>query len=93
MKLKLKKISIKPFIIIFSIINVIAGFLLGAVVTVVTILSPQEQDSGVGVWAILLFPILNGILGSLASLLLTGMYNLLATKLGGIELEFEPLEG
>jgi len=89
MKLKLKKISTKSFIVIFSSINVIAGFLLGAIVTVVSLVAPEEQGSALGAWAILLFPILNGILGVVTGAIFTGLYNFLAQRFGGIELEFE----
>ena len=92
MKLKLKKISTKSFVIIFVTMNVIAGFILGAIVTVVSLATPTEQGSDVGVWAILLFPIINGLLGLAAGAFLTGMYNLLAKYLGGIEFEYEALE-
>jgi hypothetical protein len=92
MKLRLKKISTKSFILIFSTLNVITGVILGAVVTVGSILAPNDQNSGVGVWAVLIFPILNGVLGLLGGVFLTQMYNLLARFMGGIELEFESIE-
>ena len=93
MKLKLKKVSVKSFVLIFSTVNVIAGFILGALVTVVSIVTPPEQGSGeIGVWAILIFPILNGLLGLATGAFLTGIYNFLAQRLGGIEVEFEPFE-
>ncbi len=93
MKIKLRKISTKSFILIFSSINVIAGFILGAVVTIGSLIVPSEPGSGPGAWSILVFPILNGILGLAGALFLSGMYNVLAKYLGGIELEFETLEG
>jgi hypothetical protein len=90
MQLKLKKISMKSFILIFATINVIAGFFLGAVVTIVSLTSPADQNAGpLGPWAILIFPILNGLLGIITGAFLTGMYNFLAQFLGGIEVEFE----
>jgi hypothetical protein len=90
MHLKLMKISTKSFILIFSIINVVAGFILGAVVTVMSLIAPDEQGAGaVGPWAILIFPILNGILGVVTGAFLTGMYNFLAKRFGGVQLEFE----
>jgi hypothetical protein len=93
MQLKLKKISIKSFILIFSIINVIAGFILGAIVTVVSLIAPDEQGMGAfGAWAILLFPIVNGILGVATGAFLAGLYNFLAQRFGGIELEFETIQ-
>ena len=93
MKLKLKKISVKPFIFMFSVMNVIAGFFIGAIITVVALVAPADQGPGeIGPWAILVFPIINGLLGLATGAFLTGMYNLLARFKGGIELEFETLE-
>jgi len=90
MKLKLQKISVKSFILIFSTINVIAGFILGSVVTVVSLIAPEEQGAGVfGVWAILIFPIINGLLGLATGAFFTGLYNFFAKRFGGIDLEFE----
>ena len=93
MQVKLKKISTKSFILIFSVINVIAGFSLGTIVTIVSLVTPEDQGAGpFGVWAILIFPILNGILGVATGAFFTGLYNLLANIWGGIELEFENIQ-
>jgi hypothetical protein len=92
MQLKLKKISTKSFILIFSTMNVIAGFALGAVVTIVSLVAPDEQGAALGVWAIILFPIINGLLGIATGAFLTALYNFLAQRFGGLELEFESSE-
>ena len=93
MKLKLIKIPTKAFIITFAAINLIAGFILGAIVTLMAIIAPNEQTPGdVGPWAILLFPIINGFLALATGAFLTGLYNFLAPRIGGIELELENQE-
>lgn len=92
MQLKLKKISTKSFVVIFSVINVIAGVILGALVTIASLISPNEEGAALGAWAILIFPVLNGILGAVTGAFFTGLYNVLASRLGGIELEFESLQ-
>ncbi len=92
MHLKLKKISMKSFILIFSTINVLAGFVLGAVVSVVSLITPNEQGSAMGAWAILIFPVLNGLLGVVTGAFLTGMYNFIAPRFGGVQLEFETVQ-
>ena len=94
MKVKLKKISTQSFIVIFSVINVISGFILGALVTAVSLLSSDQQNppGAIEVWAILIFPLLNGILGLVAGAFMTGMYNFFAKMMGGIELEFENIQ-
>ncbi len=90
MILKLKKISMASFVKIFATLNVLAGFILGTIVTLISLVVPDEQGpGGVGAWAILLFPVFNGLLGLLTGMFLTGMYNFLVKFFGGIELEFE----
>jgi membrane-anchored glycerophosphoryl diester phosphodiesterase (GDPDase) len=94
MKLKLKKISTKSFVLTFTVINVIAGVILGAIVSLVYLIAPPpDQNNGeMGVWAVLIFPILNGLLALSTGAFLSWIYNLLAQKFGGIELEFDKVE-
>ncbi len=89
MKLKLMKISVKSFVLIFSLINTIIGFVLGIFVTLTSLFAADEQ-AGLGAWAILIFPVINGLLSTVASALLAGLFNLFAKLFGGLELEFEP---
>ena len=90
MQLKLNKISVKPFVLIVSIIHVIAGFLLGAVMTLTSLVAPNEQGiAGVGPWSVLVFPILNGILGCMTAAFLASIYNFFAQRFGGIVFDFE----
>lgn len=93
MKVTLKKVPTKAFTLMFASINVIAGFFLGILVTTASLLSPPEQEGNIGAWAIILFPIINGLLGLATGSFLTWIYNLLARRLGGIEMELESLEG
>lgn len=93
MKLKLNKISVNTFVLIVTSINVIGGFLLGLVVTVISLIVPNEEDlGGLGPWSILVFPILNGLLALMTTSFLAWLYNILAGRLGGIVLEFEDIE-
>ena len=90
MKVKLNKVAVKPLVFIITGINVIMGFFLGLVVTIVSLVVPNEQDvAGLGPWSILVFPVLNGLLAFMTSMMLAGAYNALAPRLGGIVLEFE----
>ena len=63
MQLKLKKISTKSFVVIFLVIKGIACVILGALVTIASLISPNEEGAALASWAILIFPVLNGILG------------------------------
>jgi|GEM_PF-2066515 len=90
MKLKLKTIAIMPFAQIITVIQIITGFILGLVVTVVSIVAPNEQAAGgVGAWSILVFPVLNGLIGFSTALFVAWAYNKLAPKVGGAVFEFE----
>jgi hypothetical protein len=77
------------------------GLVFGAVASVVglasVLLGSSTQDgvgglSGVlfGVGAILMLPILYGLLGLAGGALTAALYNLFAGLMGGVELEFEP---
>jgi len=89
MNFKLLKISTKSFVIIFSIINVIAGVILGGIVTVVSLLNPDGQGGAIGTWAVILFPVFNGLLGLVSGALLTALFNFIAPRFGGLQMEFE----
>lgn len=92
MKVKVTRVSPKSFVLVFSAINAVAGFLLGAFVTVISLIAPDEQSQGMGVWSILVFPILNALVGAATGFFLTAMYNLLAPLLGSIEVEAEEIK-
>lgn len=93
MKLKLNKVSVHSFVLIVTSINVIGGFLLGLVVTVVSLIVPNEEDiAGLGPWSILVFPIINGLLALMTTSFLAWLYNILAGRIGGLVLEFEDAE-
>lgn len=90
MILKINKISIKSLVWILSVIYVSAGFVLGLIVTIASLVSPPDQEmGGVGAWAVLLFPIINGLLGCLTAMFLASMYNFLAGLMGGVVIEAE----
>lgn len=89
MNLKLKKISIMPFTLIVTVIHVVAGFLLGFMVTVVSLLAPNEGMPGFGGLSIIIFPVLNALLGCMTSLFVGTLYNFFAGMFGGLVFEFE----
>lgn len=88
MKLKLMKISTKPFMLIFAVMNVIAGLVVGALISIVSLMSPSDQNAAIGVWAVVVVPIMNGVFGLASGFFLTGLFNFLSKFLGGIEMEF-----
>lgn len=92
MIVKIRKISAKSFVFIFTAINVVSGLVLGAVFTISSLLAPAGSASGSevgGAWAILLFPLFNGLLGLSVGSVLIVLYNLFADWFGGVEMELE----
>jgi hypothetical protein len=72
----------------------VLGFLLGALCTAVAVAGvhvahhgPMLIASRVGVFAIMLCPIIYGIMGGIAAAIAALIYNLAATWVGGIEVE------
>lgn len=90
MQIKVNKISLKPVVMMSGIFSVCSGFILGVLVTVFSsAIPPEEGMPNIGPWAILLFPIFNGIVGVLSGMFLVWGYNLMARLSGGIVLECE----
>jgi hypothetical protein len=89
MLLKLNKIAVKPFVLIVGTIQVVAGFILGLIVTLVALVAPSDQVPGVGPWSIIVFPILNGLIGVITAVFLAGIYNVFSKHVGGVVFEFE----
>lgn len=88
MKYTLQKINIKSFVLVAFAVSAVLGVFLGAAVTLLALFNPGTQESG-DAWAILSFPVLNGLLGSLISVIFAYTYNLVAKYLGGIQVECE----
>lgn len=90
MIVKLKKISTKPMVIFSTIVYMIAGLLLGIIFAISSVVAPAEQEAAnLGFWSILVFPLINAIIGAFSSWMMCLMYNLLAGQLGGLEFEVE----
>jgi hypothetical protein len=74
------------------------GLLLGACISLISVLSGVFARGGgtdspfgplVGAGAIVVLPIFYGVLGFLLSLLAAALYNLIASSVGGIELDLQ----
>ena len=89
MLLKLKKISTKPFVLLTVVVYMIAGFLLGIIFAIASFVAPEQEGPNLGLWSILIFPIVNGVVGAFSSWMICLAYNLLSGPIGGLEFEFE----
>ena len=79
---------------IYAIIMAIVGFIIGifyAILGAVTVSSgaPPDVFAGLGVIAIIVVPIIYGIMGFVLGALSAWLYNLLSKWIGGIEIELK----
>jgi len=82
---------------ILGILYAILGIIVGAMFTALSLLaavSSSNQGAGIvgllfGVGAIIFFPIFYGIMGLIFGMLTAFLYNLVASRIGGIEVETE----
>ena len=87
--LKLKKISIIPLAKIFCVLQAMIGVILGIIVAIGSMTGQEDEGLwSLGPWSLLIFPIVNAVLGFLTGAFFAWGYNLLAQWLGGIEFEF-----
>ena len=90
MILKLQKISVLPVAFIFCGLHTVVGFILGVIVSMAAVMTNDEQATmGLGMWSMLVFPVVNAVLGFLAGAFIAGMYNFMSQCFGGIKFEFE----
>ncbi len=95
-KMKLKQIEPVSCAKIFGVTYAILGLIIGAFFTMFALLGAAFSMGRMGIFgvlfgvgAIIILPLFYGLVGFLSGLLIALMYNLIASKFGGIELEFE----
>ena len=90
MIVKLKKIATKPMVVLSTIIYVIAGLILGVFFAIASVVAPpQDETANIGFWAILIFPVMNAMIGALSAWIMCLMYNFLSGVVGSLEFEVE----
>ena len=90
---ELRSISVLSLAKMVSAIQAVIGLILGIIVSIGP--SGNQQDEGIwglGPWSLLVFPIVNAVLGFLTGSLLALGYNLFAQWFGGIKYEVEDKE-
>jgi len=90
---KLQRIPLIPLAKILCALQAVIGIILGVIVTIGS-LSGQEDDGlwSFGAWSLLIFPVVNAVIGFLTGLSIAWAYNLFAQWFGGIEFELEEKE-
>jgi len=88
--MQLKKISVMPLAKITTVIYALLGFLLGIIAAIVSVTGQDEEGFwSLGVWSLIVFPLVNAVAGFLMGVFFSGTYNLFSKWFGGIEVELE----
>ena len=93
----LKKVGVFSLAKLYSVLMFVIGFFIGLFFSFIAYLTksaaPTTPDLAVyhaiGFWALLIFPVLYGIIGFIAGAVGAFLYNLIAKSVGGLELEFD----
>ena len=93
MSVKVQKIKAMPLAAMLSCLHAVIGFMIGLIVTIVSMTATHEEEGrmSLGAWSLLVFPLLNGIFGFLSGALIAVCYNFFTPYCGGIEVEVESL--
>lgn len=83
---RLKSISVGSVFRISLILGAAAGVMVGLILFLVDLADHRVLE---GVVTLVLAPILYGLLGAIVNAAMAWVYNLVAARLGGIELELE----
>ena len=95
----LKKIGVISLAKLYSVFMFAIGFFIGLSFSFISYLAKSSFVPGpppnmavysaIGFWALLIFPVLYGIIGFIAGAIGALLYNLVAKSVGGLELEFD----
>lgn len=77
--------------LVFGAIYVIIGLIAGVIFFLLSLVNPENTAIG-GLAALVLFPVLYGVLGFIGGILVAALYNLVAPRVGGIRIETEPVD-
>jgi len=81
----LKKIGVMSFAVIYAIMMAIFGLILGIGYAIM----PGSPLSGLGIYAIILVPIMYAAIGFVGGAISALLYNVLAKWVGGVKLEIK----
>lgn len=86
---KVKRIGVLSLAKIFGLLYAIFGLIFGALLAVLSLFGLNAEETGLffGAASIIIFPIIYGILGFIGGLITAFFYNLVAGKIGGLEVE------
>jgi hypothetical protein len=87
--MKITKVKTASLARVLGAMYALLGFIFGAFLTIASLLSGGAKGSILGIGAIVLFPLLYGAIGFVGGALSAALYNFIAKKVGGIEIETE----
>jgi len=90
--MELKKINVMSFAKIQGLIGVAIGLIAGVIYALIALIAPFSTDIDISVLRItasliILFPLIYGVLGFIGGALIAWIYNVIAKRIGGIEIE------
>ena len=93
---KLKSIGVLSAGKIFALLYAFGGLIAGAFMTLFTFIGADLSKANAGMFSVLfgaasiiLLPIFYGIIGFIGGMIMAALYNLIANKLGGLEIEIK----
>lgn len=91
--MKIKRITPKSLAKVLGLVYAFMGFIFGAVMTLIALVTSDSDAGGLGIFmgigAVILLPIMYGIMGLIGGYITAWLYNFSAGKVGGIEIETE----
>lgn len=89
--LVIKRIGWLSVGLVFGAMYLIIGLIAGVFLFLASLRNPQEVAFG-GLAALILSPLLYGVLGFIGGIIGAALYNLVAPRVGGIRIETEPTD-
>jgi hypothetical protein len=93
---KIKKVNVLSLAKIQAVIGLILGIIAGIFFGLVASLLGMSEGAsgfllgaGMGIFSLIAFPIFYGVAGFIGGAILAFLYNLVASKIGGLEIELE----
>lgn len=83
---KLKSINVVPVFRVSLVLGAVAGAIIGIVLFVMDAIDGRVLE---GVVTLFLAPVLYGVMGAIVNAFMAKVYNIVAQRLGGIEIDLE----
>lgn len=97
MQVQIRRISLRSVFLVTMALNGIVGFLVGlilAIVATVDVPAGTEPNllSRLGIWSVVVFPVLYGIGAGVLGAIAAALYNSVASLVGGVRVEIPDLQ-